>query len=122
MNSKILTLLIVFGLLAPTAMALGDPSPKPFTVNFITTTVDTSFSVSTNTPELNFTSNNNTNSVLPVGGDPWGTITNEASVALNFSVKIDSQPLNIKLMMGSSAGSGAPIDLIQVTENAAALI
>lgn len=102
MKTKILTLLTIFALLVPTAMAASTSDPKPFTVNFETTALDTSFSVQTKTDQLNFSSLANVTGVLPEGGNPWGNITNDGNVPLNFSVKLDALPVNVTLQIGSS--------------------
>ena len=107
MNEKILTYLTIFALLVPmaaTAVTVGpDPNPKGFTVNFVVSTpTSTSFTVQTNTAQLNFSANPNTANVQPQGGNPWGNITNNGNVNLNFTVMLDSLPTNITLRMGSS--------------------
>lgn len=102
MKTKILTLLTIFALLVPTAMAYDTDNPANFTVNFVTEASTTDFSVLTNTVQLNFSSFSGAGTVSPEGGNPWGNITNDANQPLNFSVKLDSLPLGITLKMGSS--------------------
>lgn len=103
MKTKILTLLTIFALLVPTVMAYDQASPAGFTVNVETQALQTTtFSVLTNTAQLNFSSLANVAGVLPEGGNPWGNITNDANQALNFSVSLNSLPTGVTLKIGSS--------------------
>lgn len=127
MNTKILTLLTIFALLVAIvpAMAYNQTDPAGFTVNFVTQASTTTFSVVTNTVQLNFSSFSGAGIVSPEGGNVWGSITNVANQALNFSVKLDNLSTGITLKMGSSDGStgsgtiGYFNDLINVSTTAA---
>ena len=105
MNTKILTFLAIFLLVPFAAMAVTvgpDPNPKGFTVNFVVTApTTTSFTVQTNTAQLNFSASPNTADVQPQGGNPWGNITNNGNVNLNFTVRLDSLSTNITLKIRS---------------------
>ena len=113
MNTKILALLIaVFMVLTPLAMAdAPSTSPRTFTVNFeVTAQFTTDFSVQTNTAQLNFTNKTGAGLIDPVGGNPWGNITNDGGQNLNFTVAANNPPSGIDLRIGSTAG-----DVISVT-------
>lgn len=106
MKTKILTLLTVFMLLAPTIVTAA----STFTVNYNVQT--TSFAVeviAAGQTDMNFTGGPNTPAIKPEGSDGnWGKINNTGDTTLSFNITVPTQT-DITLRVGSSATDMPPM-------------
>lgn len=108
MNTKILTLLTIFGLLVVTVPVMAEG----FIINYDVQT--TGFAVEVTAAgqtQMNFTSLANGNTIYPVGSTDgvWGKINNIGDVVLNFQVAVDNVPSTAELKIGSEYGDAMVI-------------
>ena len=105
MKTKILTLLTLFALLVPSAMAVN---PIPVVYNAADFT---GFSVS-GPAQMTFNGTKGTDDINPVEGNPWGNITNTGTFALTFNASLDvNNPDGIVLRLSNSTDMAEPITL-----------
>lgn len=112
MKTKILTLLIVFILLAPTVVTAANT----FTVNYnVQVTGFTLEITASGQTAMNFTGQPNSNAVKPEGTNngvnAWGKINNTGDTTLTFNISAPTNP-DITLRVSSNTGMG---DTVVVT-------